>query len=151
MTGRLIGIDHGLRRIGVAVSDAGRRVAREVCIIHRKSKAEDFDRLNAIARTENAIAFVVGIPHNEAPEGVRTQADSVRLWIQRFAAATELPVVEWDEQLTSEDAREIARLQRRKYDAHIDDLAARVMLQSYLDALHDGLATFPPRPEDPGV
>jgi RNase H-fold protein (predicted Holliday junction resolvase) len=69
----------------------------------------------------------------------------VRLWIERFGETTELPVIEWDEQLTSEDARDIARLQRRKFDDPIDDLAARVMLQSYLDALRDGLATIPPR------
>jgi RNase H-fold protein (predicted Holliday junction resolvase) len=46
----------------------------------------------------------------------------------------------WDEQLTSEDAKELAREKRRKPDAPIDDLAARLILQSYIDALRDGLA-----------
>jgi putative holliday junction resolvase len=145
MTGRLMGIDHGIKRIGIAVSDAGRRVAREVEIIVRKSKREDFERLNTLAAQEQVVAFVIGIPNNEAPEGVHTQADTVRLWIERFRETTELPIIEWDEQLTSEDARDIARLQRRKFDDPIDDLAARLILQSYLDALRDGLATFPPR------
>lgn len=146
VTGRIIGIDHGIKRIGVAISDTSGMVARELCIIHRKSKQEDFARLNQIAQDENAVAFVVGIPHNEAPEGVHTQADTVRLWISRFQETTPLTIIEWDEQLTSEDAKDIARRQRRKFDAHLDDLAARVILQSYLDAVHDGLATFPPRP-----
>jgi RNase H-fold protein (predicted Holliday junction resolvase) len=54
-----------------------------------------------------------------------------------------LPVLLWDEQLTSLDAAEIAQRQRRRRDAPLDDLAARVMLQSYLDALRDGLAQPP--------
>jgi RNase H-fold protein (predicted Holliday junction resolvase) len=59
-----------------------------------------------------------------------------------------LPIVLWDEQLTSVDAVEIARRQRRKREAPIDDLAARVMLQSYLDALRDGLAAPPALRDD---
>ena len=146
MIGRLIGIDHGLSRIGIAVSDASGIVARELTIIQRASKAEDFHKINQIARDENAVAFVVGIPHTvEAPEGSFTQADKVRNWIRYFAEATDLPIVEWDEQLSSDDAREIARLQKRPIEAHIDDLAARVILQSYLDALNDGLAPPPIR------
>ncbi|MCU0511597.1 MAG: Holliday junction resolvase RuvX [Anaerolineae bacterium] len=145
MSGRLIGLDHGLKRIGVALSDASRRVARELLIVQRSTRQADFDRLNAIAAQESATGFIIGVPYSDAPAGTHTQADTVRLWISRFAATTALPVVPWDEQLSSDDAREIARLQRRRFDAPIDDLAARVILQSYLDALHDGLATFPHR------
>lgn len=142
---RLLGIDHGIKRIGVAISDPSGLVARELCIIVRKSKQEDFARLNALAQEHEVRAFVVGIPHHEAPPGVHTQADTVRLWISRLAKATNLPTIEWDEQLTSEDAKQLARHLRRPAQAPIDDLAARVILQSYLDALRDGLATFPLR------
>ncbi len=145
MIGKLLGIDHGLARIGVAVSDAMGISARELHVIRRKSKKEDFALLNQIAAEENVVAIVVGIPHNEAPEGVHTQADMVRKWIARFSETTSLPIVEWDEQLTSEDAKELAKLQKRHVREPIDDLAARLILQSYLDALHDGLATPPPR------
>jgi putative Holliday junction resolvase len=145
--GRLIGLDHGIKRIGVAASDVNWLLAREVTIIHRTSKAEDFAKIHAIAQAEDAVGFIVGMPNNHAaPAGVHTQAETVRLWISRLQATTPLPIIEWDEQLTSEDARELARLQRRKADTYFDDLAARVILQSYLDALHDGLATFPLRP-----
>lgn len=143
--GKLLGVDHGLRRIGLAISDATWTLARELIIIERRSRAEDFARLNAIAQAEGAAAWIIGIPHHEAPEGVHTQADTVRLWISRLATTTALPIVEWDEQLTSEDAKMIARQQRRQRDAPLDDLAARVMLQSYLDALRDALAPFPLR------
>jgi putative holliday junction resolvase len=143
MRGRLLGIDHGIKRIGVAVSDVTQLLARELTIITRQSRAEDFAKLNAIAQQEQAVAIVVGIPHHDDAPGEHSQADTVRLWISRFAETTALPIIEWDEQLTSEDAKILARNQRRKSDAPIDDLAARVMLQSYLDALRDGLATFP--------
>lgn len=146
MIGRLLGIDHGLARIGVAVSDALGITARELRIIERKSRAEDFALLNKIAAEENVIAFVIGIPYNEAAEGVHTQADTVRTWIERFTETTALPIITWDEQLTSQDAVEIAKRMGRKARDPIDDLAARLILQSYLNALADGLATPPPRP-----
>ncbi len=143
--GRLIGIDHGLVRIGVAVSDLSWLVARELMVIKRKSRAEDFARLNQIAAEQQAAAFVVGLPVNDnAPPEAHKQGDTVKLWVQRFAETTALPMIFWDEQLTSVDAVEIARQHRRKLQAPIDDLAARVMLQSYLDALRDGLADPPP-------
>jgi len=145
MIGKLLGIDHGLARIGIAVSDAMGVSARELRVIKRKSKQEDFDLINEIAAKENVVALVVGIPHNDAPEGVHTQADTVRTWIQRLSETTSLPIVEWDEQLTSEDAKELAKMQKRHVRDPIDDLAARLILQSYLNALHDGLATPPPR------
>ncbi|MEO1288382.1 MAG: Holliday junction resolvase RuvX [Chloroflexota bacterium] len=146
MIGRLLGIDHGIARIGVAVSDALGITATELRIIERKSKAEDFALLNQIAQEEGVVAIIVGMPNNNVPEGVYSQADTVRLWIERLQATTPLPIVEWDEQLSSIDATEIAKRHGRNVRDHIDDLAARVILQSYLNALNDGLATLPPRP-----
>lgn len=146
MIGRLLGIDHGIARIGLAVSDAMGVTARELRVIQRKSKAEDFALINQIAKEENVVAIVVGMPNNTSTEGIYSQADTVKLWIERLRETTSLPIVEWDEQLSSEDAKALAKQQRRKIGEAIDDLAARVILQSYLDALNDGLATLPPRP-----
>jgi putative holliday junction resolvase len=144
--GRLLGIDHGLKRIGLAVSDASGLVARELAIIKRKSKIEDFERINRIASEQQVGGIVVGIPTNfDAAPDKYTQADTVRHWIEQFAATTNLPIIQWDEQLSSVDAHELARQKRRKRDEPVDDLAARVILQSYLDAVRDGLAALPPR------
>lgn len=143
-SGKLLGIDHGLKRIGLAVCDESRLVARELTIINRKSKAEDFARINHIAAEQRVVAFVVGIPTNyEAAPGAYLQADKVKTWVGHLAETTTLPIMLWDEQLTSEDAHELARQKRRKLDAPIDDLAARLILQSYIDALRDGLAEGP--------
>lgn len=144
--GRLIGVDHGIKRMGVATCDLSWLVARELEVIKRRSRQEDFERLNAIAAEQDAIGFVIGLPFDvDAPPDTHTQADTVRLWVERFSVTTALPIILWDETLSSEDAKLLAKHQRRKPDAPIDDLAARLILQSYLDALRDGLATFPLR------
>lgn len=147
--GRLIGIDHGLKRIGVAVSDLSWFVAKELMIINRKSKADDFARLNYIATEQKAVAYIVGLPSNiDSPTNTYTQADKVNAWVERFAETTDLPIMMWDEQLTSYDARILAKQKKRKLKQPIDDLAARLILQSYMDALRDGLATSPLRSDE---
>jgi putative Holliday junction resolvase len=141
-SGKLLGIDHGLVRIGLAVSDATRMVARELTVLKRTSNREDFARINQIAGEHLVVGIVVGIPfdadHTET--GRDTQAATVKRWVERFAQTTSLPIVLWDENLTSVDAQKIARRRHRKVREPVDDLAARVMLQSYLDAARDGLA-----------
>ncbi len=142
MTGRLIGIDHGSKRIGLAVSDALGIVARELAIINRGKREDDFETILRVARDQRAVGFVVGVPHNpNAPDGVRAQADTVKRWIARLAEHTNLPIAEVSEYLTSVEARDLARQHNRKPDEPIDDLAARIILQSYLDAQSYASAT----------
>lgn len=144
MIGRLLGIDHGEKRIGLAVSDAMGVSARELAIIESQGPSRDFAAIGRFALAENVVGIVVGIPHNpNAPAGVKTQAEVVRAWIADLREAIDLPVVEVSEYLTSEEARRLARDQKRGNRAKIDDLAARVILQSYLDALSYGSATIP--------
>lgn len=149
MKGRLLGIDHGLARIGLAVCDPSGLVAREHSILVRTTRDADFARINQIAAAEGVVGIVVGVPYSDAPAGVYRQADTVRRWIERYQQTTTLPVIEWDETLSSHDAQELAKRMRRPLRAPIDDLAARVMLQSFLDAVRDGLAAWPvPDQED---
>ena len=139
--GKLLCIDHGLKRIGLAVSDAIGLTARELTVINRKTNVEDFARINHIAKEQQVVGIVVGMPVNsEAKEGDYTQGDTVKRWIERYGATTTVPIITWDEQLTSLDARELSIQKGRGARDPIDDLAARVILQSYLDAVRDGLA-----------
>lgn len=138
--GRLLGIDHGLQRIGLAASDGSQMVARELIVIQRKSKAEDFARIQQVIQQEKIVGIVLGMPYNDSiDKGIHQQADTVRIWAERLAAAVPLPILLWDEQYSSTDAQDLARQKRRKPRDPIDDLAARVVLQRYLDALCDGL------------
>ncbi len=146
--GRLLGIDHGLARIGLAVSDATGLVARELAVIKRASKVEDFAKINRIAAEQGVVGVVIGLPSNrDLPPGVYSQADKVRHWVNQFAATTDLPIVLWDEQMTSVDAQALSRQKGRGVREPIDDLAARVILQSYLDAVRDGMASLPGSPD----
>jgi putative Holliday junction resolvase len=142
--GRLLGIDHGLARIGLAVSDPTATLARELAIVKRTSKQADFQKINYIAAEQRVVGVVIGLPSNlDAEPDAHTQADTVRHWADEFARDTTLPMVFWDEQMTSLDAAELARQKRRKPRDPLDDLAARLILQSYLDALRDGLTEWP--------
>lgn len=143
MSGRLIGIDHGNKRIGIAVSDTNRLVVRELTVIQRTTREADFALLTRIIKQEDIVGIVIGMPYSNAPAEVHTHADTVRLWMSRLREHTTLPMIEWDENLTSADAVDLARHLRRPPSAPLDDLAARLMLQSYVNALHEGLAESP--------
>ena len=135
MSGRLLGIDYGEKRIGLAISDGLGISARELKILQSRGASQDFAAIIDIAWRERAVAIVVGVPVNpNAPPGIVTQAEIVRDWITSLRDATDLPVHEVSEYLTSEEARKLARMLKRRATEPIDDLAACVILQSFLDA-----------------
>ena len=135
MSGRALGIDYGEKHIGLAISDALGIGARELCILQSKDLETDCAAIAKIAAREGAVTLVVGVPENpNAPAGIVTQADVVRQWIETLREITGLPVYEVSEYLTSQEARELARAQKRDPRQPIDDLAARVILQAWLDA-----------------
>ena len=145
MIGRLLGIDPGEKRIGLAISDALGISARELQINPRLGDTCDFAAIREIAEKHGVAGIVVGVPLNpNAPEGIRTQADTVREWIAAMRLAIPLPIAEVSEYLTSQEARRLAQTQKRNPREPVDDLAARIILQSFLDALSYGNATFPP-------
>ena len=151
---KLLAIDYGQRRLGLATCDATGLVARELDILTRGSRAEDFNTIRRIANEEHIEALVIGLPLNEeSPERQSERCTMVRRWARRLAVATGLKVTLWDEQLSSVDAHEMASARKRGPRAPVDDLAARVILQSYLDAMRDGLAGEPEQispPQTPG-
>lgn len=145
--GRLLGIDYGLARLGLAVSDPSGLLARELAIIKRTSKQADFQKINQFATEQRVAGVVVGLPSNlDSPSEDYSKSDRVRAWVQEYAATTLLPIALWDEQLTTVDAIELAKQRRRKPRDPVDDLAARLILQSFLDAVRDGLAEWPTSP-----
>ena len=141
---KLLAIDHGERRLGLATCDSSGLVARELTVLTRRSREEDFAAIGELAAREGARALLVGLPLNDlSARRERERCTIVRRWASRLARATGLPVTLWDEQLSSVVAQELARARKRGPREPIDDLAARVILQSYLDALFDGLAGEP--------
>lgn len=133
---RVLGVDLGERRIGLAVSDGLGLTAQGLPTLERRNREQDWKALQALAEQYQIGKWVVGLPlHLSGTEG--TQAQRVRQWGEALERHLRLPVVYWDERLTTVEAgrvlREAAssRLQRQKA---IDRLSAVILLQSYLDA-----------------
>ena len=133
--GRWLGIDHGLKRLGVAVSDPSGLLARPLTVIDRRSKAEDFEKLAHIAEEYEVVGIVVGLPLlGDGTEG--RQARAARNWAQHLATALDIPVRLWDESFSPFEAEALLHEAGRSRP-HADDAAAAVTLQSFLDALRE--------------
>jgi putative Holliday junction resolvase len=135
--GALIGLDLGTKTIGVATSDADRKLATGVATIARKNFTADANRLLALAGERNAVGFVLGLPLNmDGSEGPRAQ--SARAFARNLSRLTEHPIALWDERLsTAAVERELigADVSRSKRAAVIDQHAAAFILQGALDRL----------------
>ena len=137
--GRLLGIDYGLHVLGVAVCDPTGTLARPLQVLVRASKREDFARLDALIAEQEAVGCVVGLPSSPPQVQGYTQADRVRLWASRLAAAVRVPVYLWDERYSTQEAAELLHEAGRPLPQRKDAVAAAVILQSFLEAMREGL------------
>jgi putative Holliday junction resolvase len=134
--GRVMGLDYGKRRIGVALSDPLRMIARGAGTVENSSNL--FFRLSEIVRRENVVLVVVGMPY--APDGGRgAQGEEVQRFVERLRETLALPVEMWDESRTSVDAARVLReagmrQKKRRQKARVDEMAARILLQEYLES-----------------
>jgi len=133
---RILAVDHGERRIGIALSDPEGLVARPLRVIEHVSRAVDAAQVAALAREHEAGLIVIGQSFGE--DGLPNAAGRrAARFAEALRAQTECPAVLWDESFSTQDARarEIERgTPRRKRAGHLDELAAVMILQSYLEA-----------------
>jgi putative Holliday junction resolvase len=134
---RLMGLDLGSKTIGVATSDRTRMIATPIETVARKKFTQDAERLLAIIAAENIGLIVLGLPVNmDGTEGPRCQ--STRAFARNFAKLSPVPVVYWDERLSTAAVERMliqADASRAKRDQVIDKLAAAWILQAALDSL----------------
>ncbi len=133
---RLLGVDYGLVRLGLAVSDAERRLASPLTVYKRCGPERDAAYFRALAAAEEIGGIVVGLPlHCDGHEGAKAQqARAFGAWL---AEATGLPVWFWDERFSTVEAESVlwqAGLTHKKRKARRDGVAAQILLQTYLDA-----------------
>jgi putative holliday junction resolvase len=137
--GRVLGIDAGERRVGLALSDETRLVATPLMVLDRRaSLAVVLDTIAALAARERVTQVVVGLPLN-ADGSAGPQAKRAERFSRLVERATELPVTLWDERLSTQAAEGVLRAQgrntrRARSTGQIDAVAAAVILQDYLDA-----------------
>jgi putative Holliday junction resolvase len=134
-SGRILAIDFGEKRLGVAVSDPSQRLAYPLEVIERSALKQDIERLAALIDESGATKIVVGNPRTMAGrEG--PQAALVKKFIRELQLNFNLPIETYDERLSSKEARaSLARagIRGRKVKGKIDKVAAALFLQSYLD------------------
>jgi putative Holliday junction resolvase len=135
--GRVLGIDLGTRRVGVAVSDSDRRVATPLEVVGRtRDVGEHRRRVAALAAEWEVVGLVVGLPLGlDGAEGAAAQA--ARVEATALGDSTGLPVAFYDERFTSvtaERALDEAGVSQQARRGRVDMLAAAVLLQGWLDA-----------------
>jgi putative Holliday junction resolvase len=136
-TGRILALDLGQRRIGLAVSDELRLTAQGLATLERSNLREDLSALAGLARRWNAALLLVGHPIKMSGEAGR-QAQWVQHFADRLAAHARLPVKLWDERLSTMEATRVLKqsgISIEKRARAKDRLAAVLLLQNYLDHL----------------
>ena len=136
MPKRLLGVDYGKVRVGLAVSDARRKIASPLTTYYRDGSAKDILYFRQLMEEEEVERLVVGLPvHLDGREG--DKAVEARAYGKWLGDVTRLPVVFWDERFTTVEAESAlwaAGLSHDKRKERRDRVAAQIMLQAYLDA-----------------
>jgi putative Holliday junction resolvase len=134
--GRLLGVDYGAVRVGLAISDPDRIIASPFDTLTRSGEVADAAYFTKLVTSEKVVGLVVGLPlHTRGHEGV--QSAEARRYGAWLASVTGLPVVFWDERFTSalaDDAFREAKLSHKKRKDRRDRVAAVLILQGFLDA-----------------
>ncbi len=134
--GRVLAVDYGDVRTGIAISDEGRFLASGIATLRENGMVRTADRVAREAKERCAALIVVGLPRNmDGSEGPR--ADVIRAFCGYLAERTDLPIEYWDERLTTVEAHRIlsqSAVGGKRRRAVVDTLAAEIILQSYLDA-----------------
>lgn len=136
-TGALAGLDLGTKTIGVALSDVLRGVATPTLTIRREKFTKDAEALLKLLAERQAAGIVIGLPRNmDGSEGPRAQ--STRAFVRNLANLSPLPVLFWDERLSTVAAERAlleADTSRKRRSEVIDHVAAGFILQGALDRL----------------
>jgi putative Holliday junction resolvase len=132
---RVLGLDVGSRRIGIAVSDALGITAQGLETLERKNKRWDFEHLRRVIREYEVKEIVVGLPlRMSGVEGI--QSEKMRAFAEDLEKKFKLPVHLWDERLTSAEANRFLReteLSIEKRGKAVDRMAAVLILQGWME------------------
>jgi putative Holliday junction resolvase len=158
-TGRILALDPGERRVGVALSDELGILATPLCILRHRAR-ERVEAVAGLAHQHQVVEIVVGYPRTLRGE-VGPQARRVERFVEELRAAVDVPVRLWDERYSTAEAT--ARLnatrggslrggsgshrpsngRRGRAEVHVDAVAAAVILQDYLDSRRSSSSSSP--------
>lgn len=137
---RIMAVDPGDKRIGLAISDPTGTIANPFKVLQHVGRLVDAAQIVSLAQENDVQKIIVGISLDETGIPTPQGRKSVRMK-EAIESQCSIPISLWDEDGTTVAAQE-ARLRmgvvHQKRQGHLDDLAATVLLQSYLDAEHEG-------------
>ncbi|MGA2802536.1 MAG: Holliday junction resolvase RuvX [Verrucomicrobiota bacterium] len=134
---RILALDHGSKRIGVAVSDETKTIAQPLEYIPAEPFADFLERLKQLIHEKEIDLILVGLPRN-MDGSYGPAAQKVEMFVGVLRTAITVPIKTGDERLTSAQANRIliqAKVRRTRRKEKVDQTAAAILLQSYLDGI----------------
>ena len=133
---RVLAIDHGTVRMGIAMSDELKMIAQPLEFIPAEPYSGFLDRLRELLREYEVELILLGMPRN-MDGSYGPAAEKVRQFIEQLEQEVAVPVRTWDERLSSAQANRVliqANVSRKKRKSNVDKMAAAIILQGYLDS-----------------
>jgi putative Holliday junction resolvase len=134
---RILALDHGTKRIGIALSDETKTIAQPLEYILTDPADKFLERLKTILAEKEIELILIGLPRNmDGTYGPATE--KVKAFIEFLKPAITVPIKTWDERLTSTMANRVliqGGVRRDQRKEKVDKMAAAILLQSYLDAI----------------
>jgi putative Holliday junction resolvase len=137
---RVLGLDLGTKTIGIALSDEVGITAQPVKTLRRKGTKADIEELLEFMDSNDVNTIVVGLPVNMNGT-MGTRSEEVLVFVERLKGYTDLPVVMWDERLSTVAVTRVlieGDMSRKKRKRVVDKMAAAYILQGYLDSRRPG-------------
>ena len=134
---RILALDHGSKRIGVAVSDPTKTIAQPLEYILTEPFAALLERLKKLLVEQEVDLILIGLPRN-MDGSYGPAAEKVQVFVAALKTAVTVPIRLWDERLTSSQANKVliqGGVRRNERKEKVDKMAAAILLQSYLDGL----------------
>lgn len=134
---RILAIDHGTKRIGIALSDELKMIAQPLEFILAEPFEAFLTRLKSLLQEKEVELILVGLPRN-MDGSYGPAAEKVREFISELRKHVQVPIKSWDERLTSVQANRLliqGNVRRDQRKVKVDQMAAAILLQSYLDGL----------------
>ena len=133
---RILGLDPGSKRVGIALSDDLQMIAQPLDYILAVPFSVLVERLGVLIREQDVESIIVGMPRN-MDGSYGPAAEKSRAFIAQLKETITIPIREWDERLTTVEANRIliaGKVSRKKRKEKVDKLAAAILLQSFLDS-----------------
>jgi len=143
-SGRLAGVDFGTVRIGIAISDPGQSIASPLETYNRRTESLDAKYFQELAKTEQLVGFVVGLPVHMSGDASEKSAQAVQFGTWIFEQ-TEVPVAWVDERYTTAMARQMlsqSKMSGKKRKSMLDKIAAQILLSAYMESGSQGVSSL---------